>query len=456
TTHFYYAGWKLCDEYDVQWTLGGDVENAKYQYVWGPRHDDELVCRDDRHDTLVAELNDGIAGGGSGSSGGRQYQHHNRGWNIRAVTDEAGTVLERYLYDPHGKPTVLNAAGTTVLASSQLPGGEQDYGFTNQRYDRETGLWYFKHRYLDDGLGRFISRDPAGYVDGMNLYTAYFVLTGTDPLGLYRTEEEEDKAPFYLKSGPQSCMDCHGGRDSSPGVTRLLENVGSGVQQTAETGQALVEFLAPNPVESVKASRAGADTMLDPSAPLLDRFGGAASWVGNGMGAVLDLIIPGKSGAQRAVMNKADDLAESAATRSARSPSAGSPDIPNSQGASDPNVLSGHGAWTPGDGDTIVPEGTAVTILAGPGRETFDDIANKVELGEMPSADMLDRMTGARTYLPGAEMPNLTLYAPDSRMVIKGNPTTVAEPTLLSQLLQPGLGNVNWAACLTGAVDKAN
>ncbi|MEM9915474.1 MAG: hypothetical protein AAF911_10970, partial [Planctomycetota bacterium] len=35
TTHFYYAGWKLCDEYDVQWTLFGDVENAKYQYVWG-------------------------------------------------------------------------------------------------------------------------------------------------------------------------------------------------------------------------------------------------------------------------------------------------------------------------------------------------------------------------------------------------------------------------------------
>jgi len=154
-----------------------------------------LVARDDRSSsTTLAQLNDGLAGGGSGgggaaTSGGREYQHYNRGWNIRAVTDEAGVVLERYLYDPHGKPTVLAPDGVTVRSASTLPGGEQAYGYTAQRYDRETGLWYFKHRYMDHGLGRFISRDPAGYVDGMNLYTAYFVLTGTDPLGLGSNSE---------------------------------------------------------------------------------------------------------------------------------------------------------------------------------------------------------------------------------------------------------------------------
>ena len=204
TIHYYYAGWQLCDEYGLY--LG--QEAPWFQYVWGPRHADELVCRDERrYSTTLAQLNDGVAGGGTSSggstSGGRLFQHHDRGWNVRAVTDETGAVLERYLYDPHGKPTVLNPTSTTVLASSQLPGGPQSgqaYGFTNQRYDRETGLWYFKHRYLDDGLGRFISRDPAGYVDGMNLYTAYFVLIGADPMGLAVSFESYEGSEDDLES----------------------------------------------------------------------------------------------------------------------------------------------------------------------------------------------------------------------------------------------------------------
>ena len=38
-------------------------------------------------------------------------------------------------------------------------------------------------------LGRFISRDPVGYVDGMNLYRAYFVPNRMDPRGLETFEE---------------------------------------------------------------------------------------------------------------------------------------------------------------------------------------------------------------------------------------------------------------------------
>lgn len=81
----------------------------------------------------------GCSPGGSG----RQYQHHDRSWNIRAVTDEAGTVLERYLYDPFYKRFVFD--GNTVLPVSAI---DQSYCYTNQRYDRETQLWYFKHRHL--------------------------------------------------------------------------------------------------------------------------------------------------------------------------------------------------------------------------------------------------------------------------------------------------------------------
>lgn len=41
---------------------------------------------------------------------------------------------------------------------------------------------------FDDQLGRFINRDPIGYVDGMNLYCAYFVVNFIDPFGLMGNE----------------------------------------------------------------------------------------------------------------------------------------------------------------------------------------------------------------------------------------------------------------------------
>ena len=42
---------------------------------------------------------------------------------------------------------------------------------------------YKRARYYHAELGRFISRDPIGYVDGMSLYRAYFVPGGVDPFG---------------------------------------------------------------------------------------------------------------------------------------------------------------------------------------------------------------------------------------------------------------------------------
>ena len=52
--------------------------------------------------------------------------------------------------------------------------------FENQK----PALRYKRARYYHAQLGRFISRDPLGFVDGMSLYRAYFVPGGADALGL--------------------------------------------------------------------------------------------------------------------------------------------------------------------------------------------------------------------------------------------------------------------------------
>ena len=46
--------------------------------------------------------------------------------------------------------------------------------FLAQDAHRPLNLWYFRARYFSDEMGRFISRDPLGYVDGFGLYGAYF------------------------------------------------------------------------------------------------------------------------------------------------------------------------------------------------------------------------------------------------------------------------------------------
>jgi RHS repeat-associated protein len=82
-------------------------------------------------------------------------------------------------YSPYGDRTVLDNTGTELTSAST------DYGFTGRRFDAETGMWYFRARYFDSDMGRFISRDPLGYVDGYGLYNGYFGLHfGVDPSGL--------------------------------------------------------------------------------------------------------------------------------------------------------------------------------------------------------------------------------------------------------------------------------
>jgi RHS repeat-associated protein len=65
--------------------------------------------------------------------------------------------------------------------------------FTGRFYDEESGLYYYRARYYDPTLGRFLQRDPLGYRAGPTLY-AYVdnnPWQSADPAGLKKTKEEE-------------------------------------------------------------------------------------------------------------------------------------------------------------------------------------------------------------------------------------------------------------------------
>lgn len=47
---------------------------------------------------------------------------------------------------------------------------KQPYTYTARELDYETGLYYYRARYYDPKVGRFITRDPIGFGGGINVY----------------------------------------------------------------------------------------------------------------------------------------------------------------------------------------------------------------------------------------------------------------------------------------------
>ncbi|MBU1043863.1 MAG: hypothetical protein KJ915_05635, partial [Candidatus Omnitrophica bacterium] len=69
-----------------------------------------------------------------------------------ALTDSSGATVESYEYDVYGNTIILDANRQT-LSASQIG---NPYMFTGRRFDQETGLYYYRARYYNSELGRFL------------------------------------------------------------------------------------------------------------------------------------------------------------------------------------------------------------------------------------------------------------------------------------------------------------
>jgi hypothetical protein len=101
--------------------------------------------------------------------------------------------------------------------------------------------------------------------------------------------------------------------------------------------------------------------------------------------------------------------------------------------------ISGHGAYG-GHGMMKVPPGSTITTYAEHGSTITDALGNLIETGGDTSG------LYSKTFLPGESIPDYTIYPPDGLNII-GDPYTVTEPTLLSELIKAGMGDVHLATC---------
>ncbi len=89
--------------------------------------------------------------------------------SVTSLTDASGALLNTYVYDSFG-----NVASSTGNVSNP-------FQYTGRDYDPETGLGFYRARYYDSSIGRFINEDPIGFSgSGTDLY-AY---VGNSPVSL--------------------------------------------------------------------------------------------------------------------------------------------------------------------------------------------------------------------------------------------------------------------------------
>jgi RHS repeat-associated protein len=157
TENYYYSGHQVIEVRD-----GND--QVKRQFIYGNGIDE--VVRMDAY---------------SGSTITPYYFHTNAIGSTTAVTDANGNVVERYKYGLYGMPTFMDAAGNVIPKSAI----GNNILFQGREYEPETNFYYFRARHLDPIMGRFLSTDPMGYQDSLNLYQAFNMnpVNFLDPFG---------------------------------------------------------------------------------------------------------------------------------------------------------------------------------------------------------------------------------------------------------------------------------
>jgi len=125
------------------------------QYVWSPVYVDTMIMRD--RDTNA-----------NGSLDERLWVQQDANWNVTALLDNSGTVLERFAYDGFGNFVTYNASYTIQSGGSNYSWVYQHQGL---RYDFTITAIDNRRRWYDPDFGRFMQLDPLRFEAGdANLY----------------------------------------------------------------------------------------------------------------------------------------------------------------------------------------------------------------------------------------------------------------------------------------------
>jgi len=143
--------------------LEGEHIEAVYEADYnGGSYDNESPVATFLRGVVVDEIVNGYYYDAQGEKTNYTF-HHDQLQSLTGLSVQDGEVLERNSYKDFGRfTTEWNGGWFTKSPNIQK--------FTGREYDEETRLYYYRARYYDPDLGRFMSEDPLGFGAGINFY----------------------------------------------------------------------------------------------------------------------------------------------------------------------------------------------------------------------------------------------------------------------------------------------
>ncbi|HYG23695.1 MAG TPA: Ig-like domain-containing protein [Verrucomicrobiae bacterium] len=147
--------------------------------------------------------------------------------NAGTIQDEANNTNLAVSLNLNLVPGVIFTgapAGSTAAAMLARSSVNSPFLFHGQVFDYDSGLVYCRARFYDPATGMFLSRDPSGYVDGVNQYAGFAnnPVSLRDPTG-HATPEGMDNGD---EAGKESTQES--GPAESNGFVATVLNLGTG------------------------------------------------------------------------------------------------------------------------------------------------------------------------------------------------------------------------------------
>jgi RHS repeat-associated protein len=163
------------------------------------------------------------------ASGTTSYYQQDGLGSVTSLSSTTGTLGNNtYTYDSYGN--------TTTSATVANP-----FRYTGREFDAETGIYYYRARYYDQGVGRFLNEDPIEFGGGINFYP--YALNSPvnlrDPRG-----KSAGAAALPIAEGLGGAI-CFGS-----GVCETAIVVGGAVAGLAATGYLILELVKRPPCDN--------------------------------------------------------------------------------------------------------------------------------------------------------------------------------------------------------------
>jgi RHS repeat-associated protein len=322
--------------------------------------------------------------------------HYNAQGSTIALSNDSGTAIGRFHYDPYGLVVAKHGKTDTIF---QFNG---HYGIATD----PTGLVHLNARFYNPYLKRFMNSDPAGFAGGMNwfAYSSGDPINRFDPLGLGPADSER----YTWIDGMQDGI---GALGMFPGLGAIPDGANGVIYLfRGKWGDALFSFASVVPF-------AGDALAFGKYA---DRLNDAQRWASEAEDAA-GLVTRGGDG-----LGYAREVLDGGTGR----------------------AFAGHGELRYGAGDFTVPEGASISMYSPHGTGIPDDLGRLIESGNYDAiyANPAFREMNPMTHLSGSTIPNYSLSAPNGLKVLR-NSQTVEDAATLSNLIQAGSGHWDWAAC---------